>query len=138
VLANKRDLLRVISNIIHNAVKYSWDPRRGEPGEREVWVRLSERNTLYVLRVINLGVRVPEDELQLVFSSGYRGRLATDRGRLGTGIGLTDAKTVIENYGGMIHIESKPVSEPAAEGRAGEPPHLTTLVVTLPKYRGKP
>ena len=137
VRGNKRDMLRVISNIIHNAVKYSWGPRRGEPGERVVNVRLSERRNSFVLRVTNLGVRVPQDELQLIFSSGYRGRLATERGRAGTGVGLTDAKTVIENCGGTIGIESKPVSGFAIEGRTGEAPHLTTLWVTLPRFKEK-
>lgn len=135
VLTNRRDLLRIMSNIIHNAVKYSWEPRRRDPGGREVQVRLIEKGDGYILRVTNLGVPVPPDELQLVFESGYRGRLATDRGRLGSGIGLSDAKSVIERYGGTITIESKPAS-PLDPGRRPDdgPPYLTTVLVHLPKH----
>lgn len=137
VSANGRDLLRVVSNVIHNAVKYSWEPKRRNPEGREVQVRLIERGDEYRLRVTNLGVPVPPDELQLVFEAGYRGRLATDRGRMGSGVGLSDAKSVIESYGGAITIESKPASPPGSGSRTDDaPPHLTTVWIHLPKYKG--
>jgi signal transduction histidine kinase len=69
----------------------------------------------------------------LVFQLGYRGQLSTERGRLGTGIGLTDARRVARSHGGDVIIESKPTkifSEQDPE--YFNQPFLTKVVLYLP------
>ncbi len=129
VWAVERDLLRAIVNLLHNAIKYSWQRSSG------VFVRvvLSETATDYTVMIENYGVPVPEDEIKSVFEYGVRGTLAGDRNRIGTGIGLHDAKTVIEKMGGKIQLESYPARGQQLESRQGLTAHITTVTITLPK-----
>lgn len=131
VRAVERDLLRAIANLLHNAIKYSWHRPTG------VYVRviLSETNDEYMLMIENYGVPVPESEIELIFEYGYRSSVAGDRNRIGTGIGLYDANSVIEKMGGAIRLESKPARSQPREPRQGLKAHVTTVTVTMPKPR---
>ncbi len=111
VWGKRRDLLRAFSNIIHNAIKYTWRRGRG----KMPWVGVTiECDSPYPkevrIAVENWGVPIPEDEYETIFEIGYRGRLATDRYRMGTGIGLADAKRVLKDHGGDIKVESRPAA----------------------------
>lgn len=130
VWAVERDLLRAIANLLHNAIKYSWQRSSG------VFVRivLSETATDYTVLIENYGVPVPPDEIQSVFEYGVRSTVAGDRNRIGTGIGLHDARVVIEKMGGHIELESHPpIRGQQPETRHSLIAHLTTVTVTLPK-----
>lgn len=131
VRAVKRDLIRAIGNLLHNAIKYSWERSSG------VFVRviLSETNDKFSLMIENYGVPIPEDEIELIFEYGYRSRVAGDRNRIGTGIGLHDTNTVIEKMGGNIYVDSKPARGMTRDPRQELVAHVTTVIVTLPKTR---
>jgi signal transduction histidine kinase len=81
----------------------------------------------------NFGVPIQADEIQngLIFQFGYRGSLSGDRGRLGTGIGLTDALNTARLHGGDIKVES-------TSARHGAPPddytapYITKVTLSLP------
>lgn len=134
VLGDERELVRAFSNTLHNAIKYSWRRDRVQPS----WVRISTRaeQPSVVIEFENWGVPIERDEIETgqVFHFGYRGRRATDRGRLGTGIGLTDAKRVAEAHGGSLHVESRP-SVPNARPESEDyydHAFITTVTFTLP------
>src|SRR5262249_1592140 len=92
VFGNRRDVTRALSNILHNAIKYTWRRDRS----RAPWVKVTTTREAreIVIAIENWGVPIEREELEkeLIFQLGYRGRQAHDRGRLGTGIGLTDAR----------------------------------------------
>jgi len=125
----ERDLQRAIANLLHNAIKYSWQRSSG------VFVRviLSETSTNYTIVIENYGVPVPEDEKISVFEYGVRSTVAGDRNRIGTGIGLHDAKVVIEKMDGRIQLDSIPARGQQRESRHGLIAHITTVTITLPK-----
>ena len=108
IVANEREIIRALSNLLHNAIKYTWSRDK----TKEPWVAVEAK--VYAGNVYfefeNWGVPISKDEIEkeLLFQLGYRGRLSTDRGRLGTGIGLTDARHVARTYGGDIQLESRP------------------------------
>jgi signal transduction histidine kinase len=107
-VGNERDLLRALANLLHNAIKYSWRRDRGRPPW--VSIRTEERSGMASIEFETWGVPITRDEIErgLIYQMGYRGKWSTDRGRLGTGIGLTDAQRVAHEHGGRIHVESQP------------------------------
>lgn len=138
VLVNEREIMRALSNLLHNALKYSWrrDPQRTKPAW--VSIRTNVQDKKVYIEFENWGVPIKDYEIKngLVFDIGYRGELSRDRGRLGTGIGLTDARRVAESHGGSIEIES----HPAFRGHQDEEnenyyrqPFLTKVTMILPK-----
>ena len=136
VWGRRRDLLRAISNIIHNAVKYTWHRGRGKMPWVEVTIECDSPYPREVrIAVENWGVPIPEDEYETIFEIGYRGRLATDRYRMGTGIGLADAKRVLRDYGGDIKVESRPAAYQARDKNSPDyyhQPFLTKFTLILP------
>lgn len=104
----ENDLVRALLNILHNAIKYSWERR--SPAKAFVMIEgWSDRHWVF-LKVENWGVPITGKELQegLVFKVGYRGINSSDRRRPGTGLGLYDTLKVIENHQGEMTISSDP------------------------------
>jgi signal transduction histidine kinase len=140
VEGNRRDLIRVFANLLHNAIKYTWKRERA----RASWVEIRtflEGNTVCI-QFENWGVPIAREEIdqRLIFELGYRGKWATDRGRLGTGIGLTDADHVARAHGGEIRVDSKPAAPalyPQDEAHYYRQPFITTVTLCLPEW-GKP
>lgn len=110
VWANERELARAFTNLMHNAIKYSWrrDPERTKAAWVSVRTKLKDQK-VYV-EFENWGVPIKREEIETgkIFQLGYRGEMSKDRGRLGTGIGLTDARRVAEAHGGSVEIDSHP------------------------------
>ena len=137
VLVSEREMLRALSNILHNAIKYSWrrDPQRTKAAWVSVRTRVQDRHVF--IEFENWGVPVKREEIETgkIFELGYRGELSKDRGRLGTGIGLTDARRVAESHGGQLEVES----HPAVRGLYDEKneqyyrqPFLTKVTMAIP------
>lgn len=131
VMVVERDMLRALSNLLHNAIKYSWSREKG----KSLWVTIHAYIVANFVCVMfeNYGVPIPSDEIEqgLIFKFGYRGRLSTDRGRLGTGIGLTDALNTAKHYGGNIIAESTPARRDFPLGDY-KVPYLTRITISLP------
>jgi signal transduction histidine kinase/DNA-binding NarL/FixJ family response regulator len=96
-------LERVLDNLLANAVKYS-------PNAAPVRVKL-HRNLgpsgvdWAVLRVVDLGVGIPEADQARLFEPFFR---ASNVSRLpGTGLGLWGCKQIVELHGGRLDLESK-------------------------------
>ncbi|NOZ62286.1 MAG: PAS domain S-box protein [Calditrichaeota bacterium] len=128
---------RMLSNLIQNAIKYSYHRKGGF-----VDIRLFEQRNLVIIEIVNYGVPVEREEIDRLFEFGYRGKHSFDWNRTGSGIGLADAKKTVEKHGGDIHIKSEPMDKGESMGigpRKGrkKPPYLTTVTVILPKRREK-
>jgi signal transduction histidine kinase len=130
ILGNERDITRAVSNIMNNAIKYTWSSTLENREFIKVFVVKQDNYLKIIIR--NIGVPITRDEIEqeFIFQIGYRGIYSGDRGRLGTGIGLGDAKRVITNHGGHINIESKPVNN--LDFNNYNQPFLTTVEICLP------
>jgi|GEM_PF-670935 len=130
VLAARGELTRAVRNLIDNAIKYSW-----QRDDRSTWieVRVSSDISTAVVAVEDWGVPIPADEIsrQLSFRLGYRGRLSSDRGRGGTGVGLPDARRIARAHGGDVELESRP-ARPDGDASNYNQPFLTTVSLRLP------
>ncbi len=85
--------------IIDNAIKYS--PQRGN-----VNIYFFEATDKLVVTIESTGPSVSNDELALLFTKGFRGRLAKESKIAGSGLGLFLAKKVCEVNGIEISISA--------------------------------
>jgi signal transduction histidine kinase len=128
VFCDRGRMLQVFSNIVGNAIKFT--PEGGsimirvEPRESEVWFFITDT-----------GPGIPEDQLPRLFDRFWQAKRTA---RLGTGLGLTIAKGIIEAQDGRIGVESQlgvgstffftlPRASPAssaAEANGGDRPEL--------------
>ncbi|MCI0666018.1 MAG: HAMP domain-containing histidine kinase, partial [Acidobacteria bacterium] len=129
----EHDVSRAISNLLHNAIKYSWIRKKDEAP----WIAIRVRTDSHYVYIDfeNWGVPIPKEELEreLIFKLGYRGRKASDRGRSGTGIGLTDARRVAREHGGDVIVKSHPARSGGRDDDYQQP-FITTATFKLPLY----
>jgi signal transduction histidine kinase len=125
----KTDVVRAIANLLHNAIKYSWE----RDGRTWITVNVATTDEFAVLAIQNWGVPVPDEEIKrgLVFQLGFRGRLSSDRGRMGSGIGMTDSLAVAKAHHGRLRIESRPAA-PGGLTINYKQPFLTTTYLEIP------
>ena len=99
VLVDAVQVRQILVNLIDNALKFS-------PPESPVSVRVTRTRKEVIVRVIDQGRGVPENELEHVFEPFYRGAPAQDQ--TGTGLGLAIARGFAEANGGRLWAESRP------------------------------
>jgi two-component system phosphate regulon sensor histidine kinase PhoR len=100
VLADRRGLEEVFTNLLTNAVKYSPDGGR---------VRIfAVSHVDYVEAMVSdEGIGIEEDEIPKIFDKFYRVKHAKTRQVIGTGLGLAIVKNIIEAHRGSIGVESQ-------------------------------
>ena len=123
VLADEKMIGRVITNLIHNGIKFT------EAGGVIVSAQRLNGTTLssggdtvedwIMVSVSDTGIGIPPDEISRIFERFYKIDRARNRKQAGTGLGLAIAKHIVEAHGGRIWAES--------DGKTG-----TTFHFTLP------
>jgi signal transduction histidine kinase len=138
LLGQERELQRAFSNLLHNAIKYTW----GRPAGKSPWVTIEIRPTekSLVISFENWGVPIKQQEITTgkIFELGYRGELSRDRNRLGTGIGLTDVKQVVTAHHGTVTVEcrpARPTNLSEEDSKYYDQPFITVFTVVLPLKR---
>lgn len=101
VEADRRAVVRAITNLIDNAVRYS-------EADQQVTVGVEVLGDTAAISVKDDGVGIPRAELERVFERFYRVDRARSRETGGTGLGLAIVRHVAENHGGRVLVESKP------------------------------
>jgi hypothetical protein len=131
IAIRKRDMIRALGQLVRNAIKYNYTME-----DYPVWVdiRSSRTRQRVQIEVENWGYPITSDELArgTIFHVGRRGTFAARSGMPGNGIGLADAKRVIEDHDGTIAIRSIPARKNARPDQYSSP-FITTVVVELPE-----
>jgi signal transduction histidine kinase len=96
-------LSRAFGNFLDNAIKYT-------PEEGRVRVTMDEKDNQAVISVIDNGPGIKSKDLPRVFEKFFRARAETGDEVPGTGLGLAIAKTITEQHGGEVWVESEPDS----------------------------
>ncbi len=91
---------QVLANLLSNALRYT-------PEEIEIRVEIEVWENMLVLRVLDRGPGIPEDELPHLFERFYRGDEARTRATGGSGLGLAIAKQWVEAHGGKINASNR-------------------------------
>jgi PAS domain S-box-containing protein len=99
VLGDKSGLQQVFINLINNAVKFS-----PEGSSVEVDVRL-EAGAVRVA-ISDHGMGIPAEDIPHLYERFFRGRNVTIAEIPGSGIGLYIVKSIVEELGGSIQVES--------------------------------
>jgi signal transduction histidine kinase len=115
IMADKHAMEEITRNLIHNAVKYSF--------EGDVNVRLTTSEGNLVMEVQDHGIGISEEDLPDVFKEFYRTPNAKAFEE-GSGLGLSLVKRLVEHHNGAITVTSQ-----LNKG--------TTFTVTLPVDSGK-
>ena len=99
---DKDAFIMVFSNLFENAIKYR---DMTEKGPRIIYVNIDEnKDRSITILVQDYGIGIKEDEKESVFKEGYQGKNLQDRGKDGSGLGLTIVKRVIEDFEGKVSI----------------------------------
>lgn len=97
VLADAEQVQRVVTNLVHNAIKST-----PQGGEVVVAARLVDDEV--VISVRDTGIGIPAQDLPRIFERFYKADRARSGG--GTGLGLAIAKHVVQAHEGRIWAES--------------------------------
>lgn len=100
ILANREDLLGIISNLLENAIRYTI------PGG-SVKIRATSDGQRTALIVEDTGIGIAEEHLERVFDRFWRADKARTFSEGGQGLGLTITKRLVEEHGGSITVESE-------------------------------
>ena len=123
---------RMFSYIIQNAVKYSF--------KRDGYINIDFKNRGNVIQIDieNYGVGILPEEIKedKIYQYGFRGEFSQDRNRTGSGIGLAEAKRIIEAHEGEIKVESIAVGDTGMR-ITHDTPHKTTVSIILPTNQKK-
>ena len=96
-LADGERIQQVVTNIVHNAIKFTL------PGGRiDVTGQVSDQEVVFTVR--DTGVGIPEDDLPRIFERFFKSDRARSGG--GTGLGLSIARHIVLAHGGRIWAES--------------------------------
>ena len=95
VRASAKRLLIMFRNIIDNSIKYMQ-----KAGTLVVTISAIEDDIFIVLK--DTGKGLPEDETKHIFELNFQGSNRIS----GNGLGLTQAKAIVEHYGGTIYARS--------------------------------
>lgn len=102
VLADRRGLERVLSNLVDNAVKYCGS------GTTVTCAADLTSEKLVALSVADNGPGIEEQHLPRLFERFYRVDPGRSRELGGTGLGLSIVKHLVEAMGGRISVSSEP------------------------------
>ncbi|MBP2659929.1 MAG: two-component sensor histidine kinase [Firmicutes bacterium] len=100
VVITANHLEQILLILLDNAVKYSTTVKK-------VVIRGYVAEPYVCIAVQNFGIGIPKQELPYIFDRFYRVDKARNRKTGGSGLGLSIARHLIQNYGGSIIVQSE-------------------------------
>lgn len=102
-------ITQVIVNLLNNAIKFTPSGKKIEISIAQTFLSSGIENDgkipALTFGVIDQGIGIPEDELELIFNEFSQSSL-TKNGAGGTGLGLTIAKKIVLGHNGTISAEN--------------------------------
>ena len=100
IKADRLSILRVLRNLVDNALKYGGDDLS------EIRIGYEGSDEFHILSVSDDGVAIKSEDSEKIF--GLFQRHETSKGIEGTGLGLAIVKEIMEQHGGKVWMESGP------------------------------
>lgn len=101
VNADKRDMERLFTNILSNAIKYN------KQGGLVKVIAIDEGGFVKI-SISDTGIGIHKDALPRIFEEFYRVKDERTRNITGTGLGLSIVKKIIQSHFGQIEVKSEP------------------------------
>jgi len=117
--ADQALLHQAVYNLIENAIKYT-------PEHASITVGVKTMPNDIIFEVEDTGIGIAPDDLPHLFEKFYRGKQREARAQHGTGLGLAIVRSIAEQHGGRVWVESQlgqgstfflqiPVTQPKAK-----------------------
>ena len=100
ITADERKLKQILINLLSNAVKFT-------PEGGNVIIRATPSDGAVDIRVIDDGVGIAPDDLEVIFEEFRQAGTDYARKAEGTGLGLALTRKLVELHGGRIWVESE-------------------------------
>jgi two-component system phosphate regulon sensor histidine kinase PhoR len=100
IFADRNLMEQVLINLVSNAIKYS-------PKGAETRIRLHQDNGNVRVDVKDTGLGIPREAIPRLFEKFYRVRCDDRKDIIGTGLGLSLVKQIIDVHAGTISVESE-------------------------------
>jgi two-component system phosphate regulon sensor histidine kinase PhoR len=100
LLADRNLMEQVLINLLSNAIKYS-------PKGAEARVALYQENGFVNVDIKDTGLGIPRESIPRLFEKFYRVRCDDRKDIIGTGLGLSLVKQIIDVHSGTIKVESE-------------------------------
>jgi signal transduction histidine kinase len=101
VLADPHHIVQVLINLLTNASKYS-------PTDSDIVVSCEAEDGYVRVTVKDNGIGIPIDEQEYIFERFYRVKSNRVTSIVGSGLGLTIVKSLIDLHGGQVGVKSRP------------------------------
>lgn len=101
VLADRTQILQVITNLLNNAITYTGD-------DKTVTVRQLVSGGKVRIEVSDTGVGIPPEKLPLIWERYYQIDHTHKRAAKGSGLGLSIVRTIINEHNGSYGVDSIP------------------------------
>lgn len=99
LVADQRSVLQILMNILSNAVKFS------EPGGK-ISISASATDSMITIMIADTGLGIDAETLPLVTDPFAQSQSNPHLAEVGTGLGLTIVKSLMDAHGGSLQIES--------------------------------
>ncbi|MBN1613692.1 MAG: response regulator [Deltaproteobacteria bacterium] len=99
IMGDEESLVRVFTNIIGNATKFT-------PEGGAITISVKQEGHYITADIADTGFGISPDKIPFIFEPFYRGKDKNERGR-GSGLGLTFCKLIMESHQGDITVSSK-------------------------------
>ena len=103
VIADEDRVQQVVTNLIHNAIKFT-----AEGGAVNVSAKMNSKapQEIYI-SVADNGAGIPTEDLSRIFERFYKSDRARTRHKSGTGLGLAISRHIVQAHNGRIGVESQ-------------------------------
>jgi len=91
VNADKHKMNQVIYNLINNAINYTGK-------DKLVTIRITEEKKQYLVEIIDTGKGIKEEDIDHIWTKYYKNEKNHQRNVVGTGIGLSIVKEILEKH----------------------------------------
>lgn len=105
--ADSDRILQVLTNLLSNAIKFSdsgdtiWLSVQEEPTIND------EKNPSVLFKIQDQGRGIPQDKIERIFERFHQVDASDSRKKGGTGLGLAICRSIVEQHGGRIWVQSK-------------------------------
>ncbi len=102
IFVDKDKFQQIMTNLLENSAKYS-------PDNSTTTISAQEKSNSVLIKITNLGINIEKKDYETIFTKFSRIDNPLTRKVQGSGLGLFITKSLIEQMGGCISVDSQPL-----------------------------